>query len=66
MSASPDLSQNMLDRIRHDQVGLKMPRELEPLDQIVRRLRIGLPIQILDVEQTWLQESEAVQSPPDL
>ena len=36
MSASLDLSQNMLDRIRHDLVRLKMPRALEALDQIVR------------------------------
>ena len=41
MSASLDLSQNMLDRIRHDLVGLKMPRALEALDQIVRRLEHG-------------------------
>ena len=31
----------MLDRIRHDLVGLKMPRALEALDQIVRRLEHG-------------------------
>ena len=28
----------MLDRIRHDSVGLKMPQALEALHQIVRRL----------------------------
>ena len=38
MSAFSGLSPSMLDRIRHDLVGLKMPRALEVLDQVVRRL----------------------------
>jgi hypothetical protein len=31
----------MIDRIRHDLVGLKMPRALEALDHVVRRLEQG-------------------------
>ena len=38
MTGSLDLNTSTLDRIRHDLVGLKMPRALEALDQIVRRL----------------------------
>ena len=38
MSALSELMPATLDRIRHDLVGLKMPRALEALDQIVRRL----------------------------
>lgn len=38
MNALAELTPSMLDRIRHDLVGLKMPRALEALDQIVRRL----------------------------
>ncbi len=37
MTAFSELTPSMLDRIRHDLVGLKMPRALEALDQIVRR-----------------------------
>jgi len=38
MTGSLDLTDSTLDRIRHDLVGLRMPRALEALDQIVRRL----------------------------
>ena len=38
MSGIAELTPSMLDRIRGDLVGLKMPRALEALDQIVRRL----------------------------
>jgi DNA replication protein DnaC len=38
MNSLAELTPSMLDRIRHDLVGLKMPRALEALDQIVRRL----------------------------
>ena len=41
MSATLDMSQSTLERIRQDLVGLKMPRALEALDQIVRRLEHG-------------------------
>lgn len=41
MSAALDSVPSMIDRIRHDLVGLKMPRALEALDHIVRRLEHG-------------------------
>lgn len=41
MSGSLDTSHSTLERIRSDLVGLKMPRALEALDQIVRRLEQG-------------------------
>ncbi|MGO7564970.1 hypothetical protein ACC754_37280, partial [Rhizobium johnstonii] len=41
MSATLDAIPSMIDRIRHDLVGLKMPRALEALDHVVRRLEHG-------------------------
>lgn len=41
MSGSLNASHSTLERIRSDLVGLKMPRALEALDQIVRRLEQG-------------------------
>jgi hypothetical protein len=41
MNGPGDLVPSTLDRIRHDLVGLKMPRALEALDQVVRRLDHG-------------------------
>ncbi len=38
MSAALELTPTTLERIRQDLVGLKMPRALEALDAIVRRL----------------------------
>jgi hypothetical protein len=38
MTGAGDLNPWTLDRIRHDLVGLKMPRSLEALDHIIRRL----------------------------
>lgn len=38
MSGIADLAPSMIERIRNDLVGLRMPRALEALDQIVRRL----------------------------
>lgn len=38
MTGPGDLAPSTLERIRHDLVGLKMPRALEALDQVVRRL----------------------------
>ena len=55
MSASLDLTPNTIDRIRHDLVGLKMPRALEALDQIVRRLEHG-EISALEAIDTLLSE----------
>ena len=41
MSAILDAIPSMIERIRHDLVGLKMPRALEALDHVVRRLEHG-------------------------
>ena len=41
MTGASELHPSTLDRIRHDLVGLKMPRALEALDQVVRRLEHG-------------------------
>jgi len=38
MSTIAELTPSTLDRIRSDLVGLKMPRALEALEQVVRRL----------------------------
>ena len=42
MSRGAELNASMLDRIRHDLVGLRMPRALDALDHIVRRLEHGI------------------------
>jgi DNA replication protein DnaC len=55
MTASLDLRPNTIDRIRHDLVGLKMPRALEALDQIIRRLEHG-EISALEAIDTLLSE----------
>jgi hypothetical protein len=55
MTALTDLTPSMLDRIRHDLVGLKMPRALEALDQIVRRLEHA-EISALEAIDTLLSE----------
>ena len=67
MSASLDLSQSTLDRIRHDLVGLKMPRALEALDQIVRRLEQGElgalgAIDMLIAEELTLRENSRIKT----
>jgi DNA replication protein DnaC len=55
MSGLPDLGLSMLGRIRHDLVGLKMPRALEALDGVVRRLEQG-EIGALEAIDTLLAE----------
>jgi DNA replication protein DnaC len=55
MTASLDLTPNTIDRIRHDLAGLKMPRALEALDQIIRRLEHG-EISALEAIDTLLSE----------
>lgn len=67
MSGIAGLSPSMLDRIRHDLVGLKMPRALEALDQIVRRLEhaeIGAleAIDILLAEELTLRENSRIKT----
>ncbi len=41
MTNSLDATPSVIDRIRHDLVGLKMPRALEALGHVVRRLEQG-------------------------
>jgi DNA replication protein DnaC len=55
MSGLPDLGLSMLERIRHDLVGLKMPRALEALDGVVRRLEQG-EVGALEAIDTLLAE----------
>jgi len=55
MSASLELIPTTLERIRQDLVGLKMPRALEALDAIVRRLEQG-EIGALEAIDTLLSE----------
>jgi DNA replication protein DnaC len=67
MSAFGDLIPATLDRIRHDLVGLKMPRALEALDQIVRRLEhaeIGAleAIDMLLSEELTLRENSRIKT----
>jgi len=67
MSGIAELSPSMLDRIRHDLVGLKMPRALEALDQIVRRLEHAEisaleAIDILLAEELTLRENSRIKT----
>ena len=55
MTASLDQTPSTIDRIRHDLVGLKMPRALEALDHLVRRLEQG-EITALEAIDTLLAE----------
>jgi DNA replication protein DnaC len=67
MNGSNDLNASMLDRIRHDLVGLKMPRALEGLDHIVRRLEQGEigaleAIDVLLAEELTLRENSRIKT----
>lgn len=67
MTGSLDLTTSTLDRIRHDLVGLKMPRALEALDQIVRRLEQSEisaleAIDILLSEELTLRENSRIKT----
>jgi DNA replication protein DnaC len=67
MNALAELTLSMLDRIRHDLVGLKMPRALEALDQIVRRLEHAEisaleAIDILLSEELTLRENSRIKT----
>ena len=67
MNALSELTPSMLDRIRHDLVGLKMPRALEALDQIVRRLEHAEisaleAIDILLAEELTLRENSRIKT----
>ena len=66
-SATAELTPSMLDRIRHDLVGLRMPRALEALDHIVRRLEQGEigaleAIDILLAEELTLRENSRIKT----
>jgi DNA replication protein DnaC len=67
MSGIAELTPSMLDRIRSDLVGLKMPRALEALDQIVRRLEHAEinaleAIDILLSEELTLRENSRIRT----
>jgi DNA replication protein DnaC len=67
MNGPVDLDPSTLDRIRHDLVGLKMPRALEALGQIVRRLEHGEigaleAIDILLSEELTLRENSRIKT----
>ncbi len=67
MNALAELTPSMLDRIRHDLVGLKMPRALEALDQIVPRLEHAEisaleAIDILLSEELTLRENSRIKT----
>jgi DNA replication protein DnaC len=67
MTALAELTPSMLDRIRHDLVGLKMPRALEALDQIVRRLEHAeiSALEAIDVllsEELTLRENSRIKT----
>ncbi len=67
MNAALDAVPSMIDRIRHDLVGLKMPRALEALDHIARRLEHGElsaleAIDILLSEELTLRENSRIKT----
>ncbi len=67
MSVTLDSIPSMIDRIRHDLVGLKMPRALEALDHVVRRLEHGElsaleAIDILLSEELTLRENSRIKT----
>ena len=67
MTGSLDLTASTLDRIRHDLVGLRMPRALEALDQVVRRLEQSEisaleAIDILLSEELTLRENSRIKT----
>ncbi|WP_375679793.1 ATP-binding protein [Rhizobium sp. T1470] len=67
MNTALDPVPSMIDRVRHDLVGLKMPRALEALDHIVRRLEQGElsaleAIDILLSEELTLRENSRIKT----
>ena len=63
----PTAPASTLDRIRHDLVGLKMPRALEALDHVVRRLEQGElsaleAIDVLLAEELTLRENSRIKT----
>lgn len=69
MTGALDTTPSTIDRIRHDLVGLKMPRALEALDHVVRRLEKGEiaaleAIDILLSEELTLRENSRIELRP--
>lgn len=67
MTGALDTTPSTIDRIRHDLVGLKMPRALEALDHVVRRLEKGEiaaleTIDILLSEELTLRENSRIKT----
>ena len=67
MTGALDATPSTIDRIRHDLVGLKMPRALEALDHVVRRLEKGEiaaleAIDILLSEELTLRENSRIKT----
>lgn len=67
MTNALDTTPSTIDRIRHDLVGLKMPRALEALDHVVRRLEQGEiaaleAIDILLSEELTLRENSRIKT----
>src|SRR5947208_3042614 len=67
MSGPIDLKPSTLERIRHDLVGLKMPRALEALDHVVRRLEKGeiAALEAMDIllsEELTLRENSRIKT----
>ena len=65
--SAPDLIPSMIERIRQDLVGLKMPRALEALDHVVRRLEHGEisaleAVDILLSEELTLRENSRIKT----
>ncbi|TIN12984.1 MAG: AAA family ATPase [Mesorhizobium sp.] len=67
MTNALDTTPSTIDRIRHDLVGLKMPRALEALDHIVRRLEQGEigALEAMDIllsEELTLRENSRIKT----
>ncbi len=67
MTNSLDVTPSTIDRIRHALVGLKMPRALEALDHVVRRLEQGefAALQAIDTllsEELTLRENSRIKT----
>ena len=67
MTSLAELAPSTLDRIRHDLVGLKMPRALEALDGVVRRLEHAeiSALEAIDVllsEELTLRENSRIKT----
>jgi hypothetical protein len=58
MTAAPKIAPAILDQIRRTLVGLRMPRALEVLDQIVRQLERGevSPLDAIDTLLTCVSD----------